>query len=92
MVSIANRSPAQLRFQALFSVSTQRQGLWLEPQACLPDLLRTVAQPADQAEETALSGDAGTAFGTNGDQRDVVYGFHVRSTRGRAQLSDLQCH
>ncbi len=30
--------------------------------------MRTVAQPADQVEETALSGDAGISFRTNGDQ------------------------
>ena len=45
-------------FGLCFSVSAQRAGLWLEPQAGLPDLLRAGAEPADQAQEAPEAGQA----------------------------------
>jgi hypothetical protein len=45
--------PAQLGFRIVLSVPAQRQRLWLESQACLPDLSGTGTEPAHQAEEAA---------------------------------------
>ena len=81
MAGVADEPPTQLGLQVMFPVPTQRQGLWLEPQTRLSDLLRAGAEPADQAEETAVSGKARTACCAENDQRHVVDGFYARSTR-----------
>lgn len=45
--------PSRLGLWPVLPVPAQREGLWLESQAGLPDLPRAGVEPADQAEEAA---------------------------------------
>jgi hypothetical protein len=47
------RLPQAIGVRAVFPASAQRQGSPEEPQACLPDLLRSGAEPADQTRQPA---------------------------------------
>ena len=61
----------------MLSVFTQRQGLQVEPQACLSYLSGTGAELADQAQETPVQGEARGPVGANVDQPDLVHGFYA---------------
>ena len=58
MADPSYRQPTQLGFWIVLPVSAQCEGVWLEPQADLPDLLFAGAESPDQAQEADGAGEA----------------------------------
>ena len=73
----ADEQPAQLGFWAVLPISAQRKGLQMEPQAGLQDLPRARAEPANQAAPPTGAREAVTGGGADGDQPELVDGFHA---------------
>ena len=63
-------------FRTLLSASEERQRPWLEPQASIPDLPRSGAQLAHQAEEAAEAREAGGTGSSEAAEHHVVNGLH----------------
>ena len=90
MAREADQHAQDMRLRPLLSLSAQRQGLRMEPQAGASDLSRAGTQPADQAEEEACQGKARAPGRSCSTERDLVDGLHVRPTRGWSQLPHAQ--
>lgn len=62
----------------MLSAPAQREGLWLEPQAGVPNLSGAGVEPADQAEEASGTRTARAVGGAGDDQPGLVDGLHAR--------------
>ncbi len=79
VVAAADGESTELGLWSLLPVSAQREGLYLEPQARVPDLQRIGAGSSDQAEEEYEPSEARAADGAEVDQRSMVDGLHAQS-------------
>lgn len=61
----------------MLSLFAQRERLFLEPQACLPNLSGVGTEYANQAEKATQARQAGSIGDTVNNQRNLVNGFYA---------------
>lgn len=72
-----HRQPAQLGLRTVLPVPAQRQRLWLEPQAGLPDLSGAGTQSANKTQEAVGACQTGAVGSPRPAQSVLVDGLHA---------------
>src|SRR6185437_7365457 len=90
LASPVDHRPQGLGLRPVLSAPTQREGLWLEPQADLPHLPGVGVESTDQAEEAPGARKARAAGGARDNQPGLVDGLHARPAQRWPQLPPVQ--
>jgi len=77
LAGTANEQLAQLGLRPVPPVPAQRERLQMEPQACLQNLPRTRAEPADQTASSSGAGETAAVGSAECDQSELVDGLHA---------------